>query len=256
LQQALGHDSPILIHVSSMLGSMEHPDIKAVIGLPWLVHAYARRRYAILFYSLLATIAASPLFAALAIDADLLELLLAANLLAAVVPVVARTGGRPLLVLLVVVLLVRCGAAWFNDSLISSLSLAMWTVVALLAAAGALRFALSATSIESEHVYAALDAYLLAGIFLGAFYWVLEHAAPGSIVVATGAVNERVSLGTAIYFSFVTLATLGYGDIVPVGEVARGVAIVEAVAGQLYLAVLIARLVSLYVLESTRGDGS
>ena len=49
-----------------------------------------------------------------------------------------------------------------------------------------------------------------------------------------------------MYFSFVTLATLGYGDIVPRTEVAQGLAIVEGVGGQLFLAVLIARLVSLY----------
>ena len=50
-----------------------------------------------------------------------------------------------------------------------------------------------------------------------------------------------------------TLATLGYGDIAPRSEIARGLAILEAVAGQLYLAVLIARLVSLYVLGEGRG---
>jgi len=49
-----------------------------------------------------------------------------------------------------------------------------------------------------------------------------------------------------MYFSFVTLATLGYGDLVPVGEVARGLAIIEAVSGQLFLAVMIARLVGSY----------
>ena len=49
-----------------------------------------------------------------------------------------------------------------------------------------------------------------------------------------------------MYFSFVTLATLGYGDIVPRSDIARGLAIVEGVARQLFLAVLIARLVSLY----------
>jgi hypothetical protein len=51
---------------------------------------------------------------------------------------------------------------------------------------------------------------------------------------------------SAFYFSFVTLATLGYGDIVPRTDVARGLAIVEGVGGQLFLAVLVARLVSLY----------
>jgi hypothetical protein len=50
----------------------------------------------------------------------------------------------------------------------------------------------------------------------------------------------------------VTIATLGYGDVVPVSNSARGIAIVEAVAGQLYLAVMVARLVSLYVLSRGR----
>jgi len=50
-------------------------------------------------------------------------------------------------------------------------------------------------------------------------------------------------LPTSVYFSFVTLATLGYGDIVPLTPTARGLAVSEAIVGQLYLAVLVARLV-------------
>jgi hypothetical protein len=47
-----------------------------------------------------------------------------------------------------------------------------------------------------------------------------------------------------VYFSFVTLATLGYGDFTPVNMVARNLAILEAITGQLYLVILIAKLVS------------
>jgi voltage-gated potassium channel len=54
------------------------------------------------------------------------------------------------------------------------------------------------------------------------------------------------SQASAIYFSFVTLATLGYGDIAPRTDVAPGIAIVEGVGGQLFLAVLVARLVGFY----------
>jgi hypothetical protein len=54
----------------------------------------------------------------------------------------------------------------------------------------------------------------------------------------------------------VTQATLGYGDVVPARDVARGLAIVQAIAGQLYLAVMVARPVSLYVRGPQRGDGS
>jgi voltage-gated potassium channel Kch len=92
-----------------------------------------------------------------------------------------------------------------------------------------------------EHLYAALSAYLLAGIFFGIFYWVLEQIAPRTFAAA-----GDFSRMSAIYFSFVTLATLGYGDIVPRTDVARGLAIVEGVGGQLFLAVMVARLVSLY----------
>ena len=58
----------------------------------------------------------------------------------------------------------------------------------------------------------------------------------------------------AIYYSFVTLTTLGYGDVVPRSEAVRGLAILEAVVGQLYLAVMIARLVSLYAVGEGKGN--
>jgi hypothetical protein len=52
---------------------------------------------------------------------------------------------------------------------------------------------------------------------------------------------------TAIYYSFVTLATLGYGDVVPKSEIGRGVTVLQAVGGQLYVAVMIARLVGAWL---------
>jgi hypothetical protein len=52
-----------------------------------------------------------------------------------------------------------------------------------------------------------------------------------------------------MYFSFVTLSTIGYGDIIPVNHVARMLAIIEATSGLLYMAMLVARLVALYSRE-------
>src|SRR5262249_35765816 len=141
--------------------------------------------------------------------------------------------------------IMHLGTAWLSEANLSAASLTIWTIVALLAAASALSFAFRAQSIDREHVYAALSAYLLAGIFFGVFYWVLEQIRPGSFTLAA-----EFSSNSAIYFSFVTLATLGYGDIVPRTEVARGLATVEGVGGQLFLAVLVARLVSLYAREA------
>ena len=108
-------------------------------------------------------------------------------------------------------------------------------------------FALGAPVVDREHLYAGLSAYMLAGIFFGVFYWVLEQTWSGSFAIPGEGARATFHSQLAIYYSFVTLTTLGYGDIVPRSEVARGLAIMEAVAGQLYLAVMIARLVSLYV---------
>jgi hypothetical protein len=222
----------------------------------WIERAYSTRRYSILFYSLLATLAAGPLLDALGFDADLLEVFLAANLLAAVLPTLSEHRGWLLLSLLVVAVSTRYGAEWIGQPAISTAGLALWTIVALLAAALALRFAVRAASVDSEHLYAALDAYLLAGVFLGVLYWTLEQFSPGSVEVAYVNGVGALSIPSAIYFSFVTLATLGYGDVVPRSEAARGIAIGEAVAGQLFLAVMIARLVSVYARAGREDDRS
>jgi hypothetical protein len=217
-------------------------------------YAYFRWRYAILFYSLLLTLAVGPLRSALETHANLLELFLAINLLAAVAPTGDRRARLLFLTIVAAVLTLRGGAAWFDNTWLSTASLAMWTAIALVAAANALRFALGAAMVDREHLYAALSAYLLAGLFFGVFYLVLEQTWPGSLGTAGESAPGRFPLTLAIYFSFVTLATLGYGDIVPRSEVTRGLAIMEAVVGQLYLAVMIARLVSLYVLGEGKGD--
>jgi voltage-gated potassium channel len=216
-------------------------------GLRELRRAYLCRRYAILFYTLLLTMVAVPLVAAFELKGSLIEFFLAANLLAAVMPVGPGRDRRVLLAIIIVVWLARPATLWFDQAALSAMTLGMWTLIGLFAAAAVLRFAMRSTSVDAEHLYAALSAYLLAGVFFGNFYWVLQQIWPG-----TFAVTGDFSRMSAIYFSFVTLATLGYGDIVPRSDVARGLAILEGVGGQLFLAVMVARLVSLYGRGSPR----
>jgi hypothetical protein len=210
-------------------------------GLPGLARTYLSRRYMILFYTLLVTMVAGPVFNALEFNGTLIESLLAACLLAAILPVGAVRNRPYLLMAIVVVWLSRLVTVWLDHRVLSEMALGIWTLIGLLAAVAALRFAIGATQVDAEHLFAALSAYLLAGIYLGLLYWVLEQMKPG-----TFSFPGEFSQASAIYFSFVTLATLGYGDIVPRADVARGIAIVEGVGGQLFLAVLVARLVSLY----------
>jgi hypothetical protein len=121
------------------------------------------------------------------------------------------------------------------------LVLGLYGLIGLLAAAGTLRFAVSADRVDSEAVYAALSTYLLAGLFFGQIYWSVEQAWPGSL---TG--PDPVSDSTAVYYSFVTLATLGYGDYLPRSDLARGIATFEVIGGQLFLAVMVARLIGAF----------
>lgn len=209
-----------------------------------LFRAYSSHRYALLFYSLLITLGAAPLLEALGRDAALLEIFLAVSLLAGAFGFEVGRTKRVVLILTVAAVVAHFalpqGAIDARPA-----ALAFWTAIALLCAAFALRFAMQSTKIDAEHIYAALSAYLLAGIFFGVLYHAVERVWPGSFTAA-GAIGE-FPLFDGIYFSFVTLATLGYGDVLPVSGVARGLAMVEAVSGQLFLAVMIARLISSHV---------
>jgi voltage-gated potassium channel Kch len=220
---------------------MKAGDAVETAGLGALWDAYLERRYAFLFYTLFFTLVAPPVLAAFGLTGVLIEFFLAANLLAAVMPISAARPRHVLIAVTLVMWVARPLSAWFDHPVLSAVTLGVWTSIGLFAAAHALRFAMRAESVDAEHLYAALSAYLLAGIFFGLFYWILEQIAP-----RTFASPGDFSRMSALYFSFVTLATLGYGDIVPRTDVARGLAIVEGVGGQLFLAVMVARLVSLY----------
>jgi hypothetical protein len=209
----------------------------------YLPRVYLRHRYTLLFYSLLLTVGVGPLVNALHGDVDLVRLFLDVNLVAAVFGVTSARQWRPLQLALALVLVARIVTLAVDAQGIDDVTRPLAIAIGLATAVGALRFALRARRVDNEHVYAALSAYLLAGIFGGLLYHEIEGLWPGSFA-SGGAPVLDFSLSTAIYFSFVTLATLGYGDIVPQSDVARGITVVEAVLGQLYLAVLIARLVS------------
>jgi hypothetical protein len=206
-----------------------------------------RRRYSILFYSLLLILVAVPILNMFKYGVVLIDSLLAANLLAAIMPVNLRKNRPILLTAMIVVWLARPLALWLDHRTLSVITFGIWTLIGLTAAVSALRYAFRARAVDAEHVYAALSAYLLAGLYFGLLYWVLEQLRPGAF-----ATLGNFSRMTAIYFSFVTLATIGYGDVVPLTDVARSLAILEGVGGQLFLAVLVARLVSLYSTKAKR----
>ena len=205
------------------------------------IGAYRRHRFAWLFVTLLVTLPVGPLVSPLT-RFNPLEILLALSLFAAIASATRDRWFRGLLALGGFYLSART-LALFEIPVLLRASEAFWLVTAILATAATARRALLDEEVDSEHIFAALDAYLLVGLIFGVGYSMLDQVWPASFG-STSAYD--LDVGRGIYFSFVTLATLGYGDIVPLTGAARGLVIVEAVAGQMYMAVLVARLVSAY----------
>jgi len=216
--------------------------------------AYTSHRHAILFYSLLMTLASAPIVNLLHFKGWALRLAMAANLVASVLGLERGRTRTALLLLTAAALAARMVPASLVTPGLSAAALVFWSVIALFAAGGAVHFVMRATVIEAEHLYAALSVYLLAGIFFGLLHWTIEQGWPGSYVTAAGGSGPFL-LTDGLYFSFVTLATLGYGDVLPRSDIARGLAVLEAVGGQLYLTVMIARLVGSHLQDRNRPTG-
>lgn len=115
------------------------------------------------------------------------------------------------------------------------------------------------TLIRARHanrstIYASMCVYLMIGQSWTYIYLAVEAWQPGSFAFndqlrVLGELNYRSLMAEMEYFSFVTLTTLGYGDITPVTPAARSVTVLEAIVGQLYLTIVLARLVGLYLHE-------
>ena len=111
--------------------------------------------------------------------------------------------------------------------------------------------------VTADNVAGAVCAYLFLGLGIGVLYAIIEtlrphsfHASGNLALDLADAVHRR---STLVYFSFITLTTSGYGDVVPATPLTRTLAMLEAVLGQFYLAILVAGLVGI---RASRRGGS
>jgi len=100
--------------------------------------------------------------------------------------------------------------------------------------------------VTGEKISAAICVYLLIGFLWAMLFTLVFVLDPQSFAI------EGATLSHFIYYSYVTLTTLGYGDIAPLSPVGKSLAYVEAIIGQIYLTVLVARLVGLYIVHQQR----
>jgi hypothetical protein len=118
-----------------------------------------------------------------------------------------------------------------------------------------LRFVLHSLRVDNEVLCASISAYLLLGLLWAFGYMLVNLGNPAAFkFTIPNAVQQTMNARNAYYFSFVTLSTVGYGDIVPVSGGARMLAMTEALSGMMYVAVLIARLVALQTTALAQGN--
>ena len=110
---------------------------------------------------------------------------------------------------------------------------------------------LKTEKVSREKIFAALSVYLLLGVIWAFLFLFVDFLVPGSFRYGQ---EQALNSAQIVYYSFVTLTTLGYGDIVPISPSARALATLEALTGQLYLTVLVARLVGLHITHSSKNN--
>ena len=111
---------------------------------------------------------------------------------------------------------------------------------------------LAAPQVNGEVLCAGVSVYLLTGFLWAFIYGLVAVVTPEAFGNHVGSKGEGLSPSDAYYLSFMTLTTVGYGDIVPVSRVARMLAVLESVLGMFYGTILVARLVSMYSKDARR----
>jgi hypothetical protein len=204
-----------------------------------------------LFVSLLLLIVAEPFLDVLPHSELIRSALLTLVLLAATMVVGEKRNTRIFAALLAAPAFVARWANYFRPDLVpSAFFLTPALVFVSIVVLNLFRFILRTQRVDVHVLSVATSIYLLLGILWTFAYMLVVELSPAAFSIGGGNGSEGMDPFNALYFSFVTLCTLGYGDITPVSRLARVLSILEATAGMFYMGIFIARLVALYSSEA------
>jgi hypothetical protein len=190
----------------------------------------------------------------------LIEILFIAALIAGLRAIEVKRGLLRFAVLLLIASVI-CGAAgtFLNNTLLFGLGLAGESFFLLFVAVSILSDLFRRKRVTGDTLAGAVCVYLLIGLVWSYLYLLTEACVPGSFTFTQG--DARLQLWVSkefypfFYFSLVTMTTVGYGDISPVSTVARTLATMEGILGQVYLTILVARLVGMQLTSQQTEDG-
>jgi hypothetical protein len=211
---------------------------KGILHYLWDVE---RGPYGLLFVTIFLVFMTSPLVSLGLLNHVIADAFVIVFMITGVITVRPRPAVRYLvLVLLVMAMIAEIAAKILHRTeIMIGQALIEATEVGLFAALVIKQFLVSGRT-ASNRIGGAIVVYLLVGILWSRFYYAAELMIPGAFHSPDGI----TTITSYVYFSFVTLATIGYGDISPIHPVVRNLAVLEAITGQMYIAILIAWLVS------------
>jgi hypothetical protein len=223
---------------------------------------YGERRFALLLVILVVVLAGPPGLLGFGLAAGWFDALMALLLLAAILSLCFDRVQRLFALLLgIPTILFSVGGHALSGGVSAWVLFVghVCEVLFLFGAAGLIvRSLFSARSLTFDSIFGAVCGYLFLGLGWAVLYSLIESFQPGSFEISRSLVTAGGSSHplphVLTYFSFVTLTTVGYGDISPISPATRTCAWMEAVTGQFYLAVIVAGLVSLLVAKVQRED--
>ncbi|MEA2068730.1 MAG: potassium channel family protein [Verrucomicrobiota bacterium] len=172
----------------------------------------------------------------------------------------AITENRKFFIFMVVLSLVNVGigsAEIFSQTdthALKTLVLVFRLLYYLLIFSSIMGYVLDRSPVTGDKIAGSISAYVLMGVIWAAVYSLFFHIQPGSFIIPEHLQSGSVMGLWSVYFSFTTLTTLGYGDITPQLHAVQSYAVVEAACGQVFLTVLVARLVALQIIHSNKKE--
>lgn len=212
---------------------------------------FSENRFLILLVLILSTIVLAPFLNHFLKTKILMDIFLTVLFFGIIFAIRSKRSHLIIASILVLPLVLSTWSIYFYDS--PQLSLLTRTFGALFfgyAVIIILQMIARSTDITRETIFAAIVAYLLIALMWAFIYMILEMVVPGSFSFPDKSI--RAETMHFEYFSFVTITTLGYGDVTPLTNRASALALLEALVGQIYLVVLVAWLVGMYVSRKSK----
>jgi len=214
------------------------------------IQAFSRSRFLILLIVILLMVALAPFLDVFVSTRILMDIFLTATFVAIIHAFKARTSSVIIAAVLASPLIILTWANYFVE--FENLVF-IWIFGALFFGYAAVNIwgsVFNAEAVKKETIFAAVVAYLLIAVMWAFLFLILEMLVPGSFAIHSS--QDWSDLRRFQYLSFVTITTLGYGDITPLTEKASALTMLEAVIGQIYMVVVVAWLVGMHVSRKSK----